>query len=87
MRLDHTPVYRKTIVSWYDSEIACIIFIVFMLIVLLFGFLGISVARETSEYRSFIWVPSLIVALSGGVIISTTIRLFSRFANLRNKPK
>lgn len=87
MRLDQTPVYRKTIVPWYDSEIACLILIIFMLLVFLFGFVGLSVARETSEYRSIIWVPGLIVALSAGVIVSTTIRLFLRFANLKNKPR
>lgn len=87
MRLDQNPVYRKVIFPWYDSEIACLIVIVLMFIVFLFGFMGISVARETTEYRSFVWVPVLIVALSGAVILSTTIRLIRRFANLKHKSK
>ncbi|MBW1695318.1 MAG: hypothetical protein JRH18_08450 [Deltaproteobacteria bacterium] len=87
MRLDQNPVYRKVIVPWYDSEIACLILIVFMFVVFLFGFIGISVAQDTPEYRSFIWVPALIMVLSGIVIISTTIRLIKRYASLKNKSK
>jgi hypothetical protein len=87
MRLDQNPVYRKVIVPWYDSEIACLIVNVLMFIVFLFGLVGISVARETTEYRSFVWVPVMIVTLSGAVILSTTIRLIRRYANLKHKSK
>jgi len=87
MRLDQKPVYRKVIFPWYDSEIACLIVIILMFIVFLFGFVGISVAHETTEYRSIVWVPILVVALSGAVILSTTIRLIRRYANLRHKSK
>ena len=87
MRLDQNPVYRKVIVPWYDSEIACLIVIALMFIVFIFGFIGISVARETTEYRSFVWVPVLVVTLSGAVILSTTIRLIRRYANLKHKSK
>ena len=85
MRLDQHPVYRKVFVSWYDSEIVCLVFIVFLFVVFLFGFIGISVARETEAYRPYIWVPILLVVLSGGVIISITIRLIHRFANSKIK--
>ena len=87
MRLGQNPVYRKVIVPWYDSEIACLVVIAVMFIVFLFGFVGISVARETTEYRSFVWVPVLVVTLSGAVILSTTIRLIRRYANLKHKSK
>ena len=87
MRLGQNPVYRKVIVPWYDSEIACLIVIALMFIVFIFGFIGISVARETTEYRSFVWVPVLVVTLSGAVILSTTIRLIRRYANLKHKSK
>ena len=87
MRLDQNPVYRKVIVPWYDSEIACLVVIAVMFIVFLFGFIGISVASETAEYRSLVWVPILVVTLSGAVILSTTIRLIRRYANLKHKSK
>lgn len=80
MRLDENPVYRKVIVPWYDSETACFIVIVFMFLVFLFGFLGISIARETVEYHEHIWVPVFLVVMSGFVIVSTTIRLIKRYA-------
>ena len=85
MRLDQNPVYRKVIVPWWDSELACLLVIIFMFLFFLFGSMGISVAHETNEYRPFIWVPILIVVLSGGVILSTAIRLFKRYLTFKNK--
>ena len=85
MRLDQNPVYRKVIVPWYDSEIACLVLIVLLFVVFLFGFIGISVASETIFYGSSIWVPIVLVVLSGGIILSITIRLIRRYANIKNK--
>ncbi len=85
MRLDQNPVYRKVIVPWYDSEIACLVLIAFLFVVFLFGFIGISVVSESISYGSYIWVPIVLVVLSGGVILSLTIRLVRRYANIKNK--
>ncbi|HIJ56087.1 MAG TPA: hypothetical protein HPQ03_08170 [Deltaproteobacteria bacterium] len=85
MRLDQNPVYRKVIVPWYDSEIAFLVLIVFLFVVFLFGFIGISVASESISYRSYIWVPIVLVVLSGGTILSLTFRLIRRNARLKNK--
>jgi hypothetical protein len=85
MRLDQNPVYRKVIVPWYDSEFACLVLIVLLFVVLLFGFIGISVASESIFYGSYIWVPIVLVVLSGGIILSLTIRLIRRYANFKNK--
>ncbi len=85
MRLDQNPVYRKVIVPWYDSEIACLVLIVFLFVVFIFGFIGISVVSENIFYGSYIWVPIVLVVLSGGVILSLTIRLVRRYANIKNK--
>jgi hypothetical protein len=85
MRIDQNPVFRKTIVPWYDSESVCIGVIVFMLIVFLFGFVGISVARETVEYYGYVWIAVLLVVMSGIVIFSTTIRLIKRHSRRYSK--
>jgi hypothetical protein len=81
MFIKKKPFFRKDIVPWYDSETACLIIIVFMLLVCLFSFAGISVARENFEYNQYIWVAVLLLVLSGVVIISTTIRLIKRFTS------
>jgi len=80
MRLDQHPIFRKVVVPWYDSETACFLMIIFMMIVFLFGFLGVAVARETVEYHKHLWVPVLLMIMSGLVIVSTTIRLIKRYA-------
>ena len=88
MRLDQrNPVYRKVIVPWWDSEVACLLVIIFMFIVFLFGMMGISVAHESLEYRPFVWVPVTVVVLSAFVILSTTIRLIRRYMSLKRKPQ
>jgi hypothetical protein len=85
MRIDPNPMFRKAIVPWYDSETACLIVIVFMFLVFLFGFAGISVARDQAEYLEYLWIAILIVILSGTVIVSTTVRLVKRYARRFSK--
>jgi hypothetical protein len=80
MRLDQNPMFRKIIVPWYDSETACFIVIAMMALVLMFGFAGASVALENEAYQEYIWVPVLLMVMSGWVIVSTTIRLIKRYA-------
>ena len=79
MRLVQNPVFRKVIVPWYDSEASCLVVIVCMGLVFFFGFAGVSVARENIHYQQHMWVPILLIVMSGGVIISTTIRLAKRY--------
>ena len=85
MRLDQNPVYRKVIVPWYDSKLACLVLIGFLFVVLLFGFIGISVAMDNASYRFYIWLPISLVVMSGGIIISITVRLIIRYANMKSK--
>ena len=85
MRIDQNPLFRKVIVPWYDSESACYIVIFIMVLVFLFGFAGISGTRENIAYHEYVWVPVLLVLMSGGVIISTTIRLIKRYSRRFSK--
>jgi len=80
MRLGQNPLFRKAIVPWYDSETACLIVIVFLVVVFLFGLVGISVVRENVEYHEHMWVAVLLAVLSGAVIVSTTVRLIKRYS-------
>jgi hypothetical protein len=79
IQLDPNPVFRKVIAPWYDSETLCFIVIVFMAAVILFGIMGISVARENAEYNHYIWVPVFLIVMSSWVIVSTIIRLVKRY--------
>jgi len=85
MLFEQKPFFRKVIIPWYDSETACLILIVFMFLVCLVGFAGISVAHENVEYNQNIWIAVLLVVLSIVVIISTTIRLIKRFTSRHSK--
>ena len=72
------PVFRKTGNPWYQSKIVYALTITFMVIVLLFGLVGISVTREIEQYHDYVWVPVVLVVLSTGVMISAIIRLIRR---------
>jgi len=81
MPSDKNPVFRKAVIPWYHSKTAYFLVILFMLLVLLFGIAGISVARNFNPYSGYIWLPILLVALSGALIISTTIRFVKRYVS------
>ena len=46
-----------------------------MLIVFLFGLAGLAVAHEQEQYIGYIWVPLVLVILSGGMVVGNFIRL------------
>ncbi len=85
MRIDQNPLFRKTIIPWYDSEAVCIGVILFMMIVFFFGVVGISVARENVEYHGYVWIAVLLVVMSAAVIFSTIIRLIKRHTRRYSK--
>ena len=72
------PVFRKTANPWYQSKMVYALTITFMVMVLLFGWVGISVTREIEQYHAYVWVPVVLVVLSTGVMLSAIIRLFRR---------
>ena len=79
MLSEKSPVFRKIIIPWYHSKTAYILVIIAMLLVLVFGLLGITVAGEKTEYLDFVWVPLILVFLSGIIILTTIIRLVRRY--------
>jgi hypothetical protein len=78
MAADKNPVFRKAVIPWYNSTSVYIILIIFMLLVFFFALAGISVAREYSKYQGYVWVPAVLLAMSAGIIITTTARLVKR---------
>ena len=74
------PMFRKAILPWYDTDTACVLTGVFMLIVFAFSLAGIAVALETPEYLRHIWVPCTLLVFSLLVVASLLFRLFRRRA-------
>jgi hypothetical protein len=77
------PVYRKVIFPWYDSKAACLVTLSFLYAFFIFGFTGLSVALEFDRFRSYIWVPGALVALSAVTILSIVFRLVKRYFSQR----
>jgi hypothetical protein len=85
MTIQPKPMFRKAIYPFYDSEKACIIIFIVMLLILLFGIAGMSAAREEAQYAGHIWVPALLSALSLAVLISTSVRLIKHYRDRISK--
>jgi len=79
-----SPVFRKAIIPWYHSKAFCGITIALMILVMLFGFAGISVAHEHEQYNGYIWVPLILIALSGVVIAINVIRLIRQHTSRKS---
>ncbi|MFH1103155.1 MAG: hypothetical protein V1714_05250 [Pseudomonadota bacterium] len=75
MGLKKDPVFRKIIIPWYDSVTTCMMLLFLMFAVFLFSVVGISVSLDTQRYHGYAWVPSLLILLSGIVIVRTSIRM------------
>jgi len=50
-----------------------------MFFVFMFGYIGLTLARGTSVYQGHSWIPILLMAASGLIILSITIRLIRRY--------
>lgn len=81
MPADKNPVFRKAVIPWYKSTSAHIIMILCMLLVFFFALAGISVAREFPEYNGYVWVPAVLLAMSAGIVVTTTARLIKRYSH------
>ena len=81
MPSEKSPVFRKLVIPWYQSKTEYILTIAFMLVVFLVGLVGISVTREFDTYNGYLWVPALLVILSGCLIITNIMRLIRRYTS------
>ncbi|MFC1876194.1 hypothetical protein ACFL2E_02805 [Thermodesulfobacteriota bacterium] len=80
MRFDQSPLFRKTISPWYDSETFCVAVILLMVLVSLFSACGLWIARDNSAYNPHLWVPASLLLMCLYVIFSISIRLVRRFS-------
>ena len=78
MQIKENPLFRKTIGHWYDSPIASFILIICMDLVFMFSASGVVIARDIPEYQGHIWLPLLLMLLSGYVMLSVFIRIIWR---------
>ena len=75
---DQNPLFRRVILPWYDTDAVCVLTGVFLLIVFGFALAGISVAFETPDSGRYVWMPTTLLILSAGGIVTVCLRLFRR---------
>lgn len=79
MSLRKQPVFRKTIVPWYDSTPMCFLVTIFCLIVWSYSIIGIGVASVNLQFNNHIWMPRLLLLLSSIALVSLGTRLVKRY--------
>jgi ABC-type transport system involved in cytochrome c biogenesis permease subunit len=78
MRLDPNPLFRRVIMPWYDSPPVCWVSLLAMAILLFFSVTGIVVAENNPDYSRFVFVPIVLLVLSGLMIFSLSSRMIRR---------
>ena len=78
MSLEQNVVHRKVFTPWYDTDAMCAATLVFSILIFLFCLTGISVCEGVREFQGYIWIPILLLTLSGGLGVSIVIRLVKR---------
>lgn len=78
MRLDPNPLFRRVITPWYDSNLACWIMLMAMVLMVLFSVAGVVVACQNPDYLGRTWVPATLGVLSLFVLLSVVLRLVRR---------
>jgi apolipoprotein N-acyltransferase len=79
MRLDPNPIFRKAIIPWYDSNLACWTLLIAMIVIVLFSWAGIDIAYDIPMYTRYAWVPWLLLLLSLATGLSVAYRLARRY--------
>ncbi len=79
MPREKTPVFRRAIIPWYDSNRVCWIVVGFMLVTAIFSTVGLFAALEDPAYQNYFWLPLLLLLLSAGISTSTLIRMVRRY--------
>lgn len=80
MRLDdENPLFRKATPPWYDSNWICWVVLIAMVVLILFSWAGIVVARSRPDYHAHTWMPTLLLILGLWVAGGTTYRLILRY--------
>ena len=77
---DQSPLFRRVMLPWYDTDIACMLTGLFLLLVFWFALACISVANETPDSGRYVWVPTALLVLSTGGNVTICFRLFRRHA-------
>ena len=75
---DESPVFRKVMLPWYDTDLACSVTLVFLVAVFFFACCGLSAASEVPGNHHLIWVPSFLLIISTAGIVSIFFRLIRR---------
>ena len=78
MKLQKNPSFRKSVTPWHRSEAACLLVSVFSAFMFYFSMEGVGVALEYQPYQRHVWVPVLLLLLSGTLLVGALFRIFKR---------
>lgn len=80
-QFNQNPFFRKQITPWYDSNFACHILIVLMIIVFAFAATGVLVGSGNPDFEKHVWFPGFLAFLSLFLVVKIFLRLQKRSKN------
>jgi len=78
MELDKSPLFRRIITPWYDSDTACWILILWSLALFVFALTGLEIAISTPHFNSYVWFPLALTGLIFTLMVSLMFRMIRR---------
>lgn len=69
---------RKSLIFRLHPAVGVSLALLALSALLVFGLIGLSVARAEEAFRGYAWVPRLLVIASAGLILTTLVRLLRR---------
>lgn len=73
------PLFKRVIHPWYDTDIAYIIFMFFMLSCFAFAIMGTQVCLEYATFKKIIMLPIILVCMSGYILMRIITELVLRY--------
>jgi hypothetical protein len=78
MKWQKNPSFRKGVTPWHRSDLACLLVSAFSAFVFYFSMEGVGVALEYEPYQRHVWVPILLLFLSGTILVGALFRILRR---------
>jgi len=70
--------FRKGVIPWHHSDLFCLLVAVFSACVFYFSMEGVSVALDHGPYERHVWIPILLLFLSGTILVGSLFRILRR---------
>jgi hypothetical protein len=81
MKWQRNPSFRKGVIPWHHSDLFCLLVSALSAGVFYFSMEGVSVALDHGPYERHVWIPVLLLFLSGTILVGSLFRILKRMVH------